>query len=105
VKPGYHPEFKVSFDGAIRYHQEISAALALRFKTEVKAGVRQVLSGLVRHAPGPHGFRCYRCKKFRYLIYYELSGADGVNFLAVLYAGRAPGHLADSLARYRQSDF
>jgi hypothetical protein len=104
VRPVYHPEFKVSFDDALRHYQEISPALALRFKGEVKAGVKQVLSGLVSHAPGPHGFRCYRCKKFRHLIYYELSHDGWVKFLAVLYAGRAPDYLCESLSRYGETE-
>ncbi len=96
----YHPEFKASFEAGIQHYQEIGAPLALRFRNEIKAGVKQVLSGVVKHAPGPHGFRCYRCKKFPYLVYYELTN-DSAWFLAVVYAGRAPGYLADSLSQYR----
>jgi len=100
VRPVYHPEFKASFDAAVRNYQEIGFPLADRFKAEVKAGVRVVLSGLVNHAPGPHGFRCYRCKKFPYFLYYERT-ESAVLFLAVLYVGRAPGRLKDTLVRYR----
>ena len=100
VRAVYHPEFKVSFDAGIQYYQQIGPLLAARFKTEVKAGVKQLLSGMEKHAPGPHGFRCYRCQKFPYLVYYELSG-DSVLFLAVIYVGREPGYLADSLWRHR----
>lgn len=96
----YHPEFRASFDAAIRHYKEIGLPLGDRFKAEVKAGVKVVLSGLVDHAPGPHGFRCYRCKKFPYLVYYERADAS-VLFLAVLYAGRAPGLLSETLAQYR----
>jgi hypothetical protein len=99
VRPVYHPEFKTSFDNALRHYSEIGAPLADRFKAEVKSGVKEVLSGLVKHAPGPHGFRCYRCKKFPYLVYYELTG-DVAQFLGVLYVGRAPGLLHENLARY-----
>ena len=96
----YHPEFKASFDAAIRHYQEIGLPLADRFKAEVKAGVKVVLAGLVNHAPGPHGFRCYRCKKFPYLVYYERTEATAL-FLSVLYVGQAPGLLSETLARYR----
>jgi hypothetical protein len=103
VTPAYHPEFKASFDAAYRHYQEIGLPLAERFKTEIKAGVRVVISGVVNHAPGPHGFRCYRCKKFPYLIYYERM-EQAVTFLAVLYAGRAPGMLKETLERYRDEE-
>jgi hypothetical protein len=96
----YHPEFKASFGAAVRHYEEIGLPLADRFKGEVKAGVKQVLSGVVDHAPGPHGFRCYRCKKFPYFVYYERRG-NAVLFLAVLYVGRAPTLLSETLARYR----
>ena len=95
----YHPEFKASFDAAIRHYQEIGLPLADRFKAEVKGGVKVVLSGLVNHAAGPHGFRCYRCKKFPYLVYYERTEV-AVLFLSVLYVGRAPGLLSETLRRY-----
>ena len=77
--------------------------LADRFKVEVRAGVKLVLDGMVTYAAGPHGFRCYRCKKFPYLVYYEVVD-DAVHFLAVLYIGRAPSTLRDALARYRGND-
>lgn len=100
MKPVYHPEFKASFDEALDRYGEISRALAERFKTEVKSGVKTVLGGIVDHAAGPHGFRCYRCKKFPYLVYYERT-EKAVIFLAVLYAGRDPRSLTETLARYR----
>jgi hypothetical protein len=100
VRPVYHPEFKASFDAALRHYQEIGLPLGDRFKTEVRAGVGLVISGTVNHAPGPHGFRCYRCKKFPYLIYYERAG-EVVLFLAVLYAGRDSALLKETLQRYR----
>lgn len=95
----YHPEFKASFDEAVRHYAAIGTPLADRFKTEVKSSVKKVLTGMVKHAPGPHGFRCYRCKKFPYLVYYEWTG-ETVQFLGVIYAGRAPELLRESLARY-----
>lgn len=95
----YHPEFKVSFDAGLQHYRKIGMPLADRFRAEVMAGVKQVISGLISHAPGPHGFRCYRCRKFPYLVYYERQ-TEIVLFLAVLYAGRAPGLLGETLARY-----
>jgi hypothetical protein len=62
--------------------------------------VRHLLTGLVDHAVGPQGFRCYRCKKFPYLIYYERT-ETAVLFLAVLYVGRGSGSLQETLAQYR----
>jgi hypothetical protein len=99
VRPVYHPEFKVSFDRANQHYREIAPALAERFQAEVRTGIGEVLGGLVSHARGPHGLRCYRCKKIPYLIYYQLDG-DTALFLAVIYRGREPGFLGDSLSRY-----
>lgn len=100
MTPVYHPEFKASVDAAMRHYQDIGLPLADHFKAKVKVGVKSVLSGMVNHAPGPHGFRCYRCKKFPYLVYYERTETTAL-FLAVLYAGRAPGLLKATLAAYR----
>lgn len=87
MKLVYHPEFKASFDDALDRYREISQALAERFKTEVKSGVKTVLGGLVDHAAGPHGFRCHRCKKFPYLVYYERT-ENAVVVLADAIPGR-----------------
>jgi hypothetical protein len=100
VRAVYHPDFKVSFEAAVRHYEDIGRPLADRLKAEIKAGVKAVLSGIVDHAPGPHGFRCYRCRKFPYLVYYE-GHEQTTLFLAVIYSGRAPGLLAETLARYR----
>lgn len=102
MKPVYHPAFKAGFDDALGRYREVSQLLADRFQTEVKEGVRAVLGGMVDHAAGPHGFRCYRCKKFPYLVYYERTGKT-VLFLAVLYVGRDARMLTETLARYRKS--
>ncbi len=98
----YHPAFKISLDAGWRRYEAIGLPLAERFRDEVRDGVRQLLSGLVDHAVGPHGFRCYRCKKFPYLIYHERT-TDAVMFLAVVYAGQDPGSLQETLNQYRGS--
>lgn len=99
MKPVYHPEFKASFDAACRHYLEIGLPLAERFRAEIRNGVQSVLTGMVNYAPGPHGFRCYRCKKFPYLVYYERAEAE-VLFLAVIYVGRASDALRQTLAQY-----
>lgn len=99
MKAVYHPEFKASFDVAFRYYRNIGLPLAERFRSEVRAGVRQIVSGLVHHAPGPHGFRCYRCNTFPYLVYYEPQ-EDAVLLLAVVYKGRSPDMLRDALPKH-----
>ncbi len=71
MRAASHPEFKASFEAALRHYEAIGRPLADRFKAEVKMGVKTVLSGIVDHAPGPDGFRCYRCRKFPYFVYYE----------------------------------
>ena len=101
MKAAYHLEFKASLEAALRHYEGIGRPLADRFKSEVKAGVNTVLSGMVDHAPGPHGFRCYRCRKFPYLVYYERHEQTTL-FLAVIYSGRAPGLLSGTLAGYRR---
>ncbi len=99
MKAIYHPEFKASYDEAFAWYAGLSAQLSDRFRSEVRSGVSRVMEGRVTDAPGPHGFRCYRCKRFPYLIYYEIHG-DAVLFLAVLYVGRAPGFLKAQLTSY-----
>lgn len=103
MKAVYHPAFKSSFDTAAQHYEALGSLLAERFKGEIKDGVRQLLTGMVDYAVGPQGFRCYRCKKFPYLIYYERTD-EAVLFLAVLYAGRAPGLLQETLAQYRMRE-
>jgi hypothetical protein len=99
VKPVYHPEFKASFDEALAWYRAISPDLGDRFRSEIRRGVREIASGLVLHAPGPHGFRCLRCKRFPYLIYYQ-PAEKAVWLLAVLYAGRDTGYLGRRLADF-----
>lgn len=56
MRAAYHPEFKASFEAAVRHYEGIGRPLADRFKAEVKAGVKSVFSSTIDHAPGPHRF-------------------------------------------------
>ena len=95
----YHPAFKVTFDEARAWYQNISPNLGERFSAEIRHGVSRLLEGTVLGAVGPHGFRCHRCKKFPYLIYYEVAGDQAI-FLAVIYTGRDPDFLRTQLTAY-----
>ncbi len=103
MNPNYHPAFKVSFDEALAWYGEFSEHLGERFSREIKSGVARVLRGEVSDAVGPHGFRCYRCQKFPYLVYYEIDGATAL-FLAVIYAGRDPRFLRTQLSANKPKD-
>jgi hypothetical protein len=100
VNAVYHPAFKASYDEAFAWYRKISPNLGDRFSAEVRHGVSRLLDGKALGAVGPHGFRCHRCKKFPYLIYYEVTG-DTALFLAVIYVGRDPDFLRTQLSGFR----
>ena len=83
---------KTDLAEAERYYAAISPDLGTDFRAQAADAVRTIAARQGGDHVGPHGFRCRRCVRFPYLIYYEIEG-DVLRVLGIVHERKHPDYL------------
>ena len=83
---------KTDLAEAERYYGAISPNLGADFRAQAAEAVRTIATRGGGDHVGPHGFRCRRCVRFPYLIYYEIEG-DVLRILGIVHERKHPDYL------------
>ena len=72
----FHEEAREEYFRAVEYYADVSASLAERFISEVERALHEIIDYPLRYRVHRIYYRVKLLRKFKYSIFYRISGAD-----------------------------